>query len=48
MLTTRKAANAAALEHAIKAQGGDSMIVELDLVSHIHRQGVRHDSRDRR
>ena len=34
VLTTRKAANAAALEHAIKAQGGDSMIVELDLVSH--------------
>src|SRR4029453_14080806 len=33
VLTTRKAANAAALEHAIKAQGGDSMIVELDLVS---------------
>jgi NAD(P)-dependent dehydrogenase (short-subunit alcohol dehydrogenase family) len=34
VLTTRKAANAAALEHAITAQGGDSMIVELDLVSH--------------
>src|SRR5262249_62107196 len=33
VLTTRKAANAAALEQAIKAQGGDSMIVELDLVS---------------
>ena len=32
-LTTRKAANATALEHAITAQGGDSMIVELDLVS---------------
>src|SRR6266849_5654954 len=34
VLTTRKTANAAALEHAITAQGGDSMIVELDLVSH--------------
>ena len=34
VLTTRKAINAAALEQAIKAQGGDSMIVELDLVSH--------------
>ena len=33
VLTTRKAANAAPLEQAIKAQGGDSMIVELDLVS---------------
>ena len=33
VLTTRNAANAAALEQAIKAQGGDSMIVELDLVS---------------
>src|SRR5712692_8825827 len=33
VLTTRKAANAAALEKAITAQGGDSMIVELDLVS---------------
>ncbi len=33
MLTTRKAANASALEQAIREQGGDSMIVELDLVS---------------
>jgi len=33
VLTTRKAANATALKHAIIAQGGDSMIVELDLVS---------------
>src|SRR6266545_2982119 len=33
VLTTRQTANAAALEHAITAQGGDSMIVELDLVS---------------
>jgi NAD(P)-dependent dehydrogenase (short-subunit alcohol dehydrogenase family) len=34
VLTTRNAANAAALEKAIQEQGGDSMIVELDLVSH--------------
>jgi NAD(P)-dependent dehydrogenase (short-subunit alcohol dehydrogenase family) len=34
VLTTRKAANASALEQAIREQGGDSMIVELDLVSH--------------
>src|SRR4029453_18795904 len=33
VLTPRKAANAAALEQAITAQGGDSMIVELDLAS---------------
>jgi NAD(P)-dependent dehydrogenase (short-subunit alcohol dehydrogenase family) len=33
VLTTRTAANAAALEAAIQKQGGDSMIVELDLVS---------------
>jgi NAD(P)-dependent dehydrogenase (short-subunit alcohol dehydrogenase family) len=33
VLTTRKAANAAGLEQAIRAQGGTSMIVELDLVS---------------
>jgi NAD(P)-dependent dehydrogenase (short-subunit alcohol dehydrogenase family) len=32
-LTTRNAANAAALEKAIREQGGESMIVELDLVS---------------
>jgi NAD(P)-dependent dehydrogenase (short-subunit alcohol dehydrogenase family) len=34
VLTTRNAANASALEQAIRDQGGDSMIVELDLVSH--------------
>src|SRR5262249_30241065 len=33
VLTTRQAANAAALEQAIHAQGGACMIVELDLVS---------------
>ena len=33
VLTTRKAANATAPEQAIRAQGGTSMIVELDLVS---------------
>ena len=33
VLTTRNAANAAALEEAIRNQGGESMIVELDLVS---------------
>jgi NAD(P)-dependent dehydrogenase (short-subunit alcohol dehydrogenase family) len=33
VLTTRAARNAAALQEAIAAQGGDSMIVELDLVS---------------
>jgi NAD(P)-dependent dehydrogenase (short-subunit alcohol dehydrogenase family) len=33
VLTTRRAANAAALDDAIRAQGGASMIVELDLVS---------------
>ena len=33
VLTTRNAANAAALEKAIKEQGGECMIVELDLVS---------------
>ena len=33
MLTTRTAANAAGLEQAIKAQGGQAMIVEIDLVS---------------
>jgi NAD(P)-dependent dehydrogenase (short-subunit alcohol dehydrogenase family) len=32
-LTTRRAANAAALEKAIAEQGGQSLIVELDLVS---------------
>jgi NAD(P)-dependent dehydrogenase (short-subunit alcohol dehydrogenase family) len=34
VLTTRNAANASALAQAIKEQGGASMIVELDLVSH--------------
>ena len=33
VVTTRKAANAAALDKAIRDQGGTSMIVELDLVS---------------
>ena len=33
VLTTRTAANAAALQTAINEQGGDSMIVELDLIS---------------
>ena len=33
VLTTRKQANAAALEKAIREQGGECMIVELDLVS---------------
>ena len=34
VLTTRNAANAAALEAAIGEQGGETMFVELDLVSH--------------
>ncbi len=33
VMTTRKAANAAALERAIQDQGGECMTVELDLVS---------------
>ncbi len=33
VLTTRKAANAAALDEAIRAKGGTSVVVELDLVS---------------
>ena len=33
VLTTRNASNAAALEEAISEQGGESMIVELDLAS---------------
>ena len=33
VLTTRRASNAAALEEAIREQGGDDMIVELDLAS---------------
>ena len=35
VLTTRKAANAAALEQAIREQGGASTIVEMDLVSDV-------------
>jgi NAD(P)-dependent dehydrogenase (short-subunit alcohol dehydrogenase family) len=34
VLTTRRAANAAGLQKAIVEQGGESLIVELDLVSH--------------
>ena len=34
VLTTRNTANAAGLEQAIQEQGGEGMIVELDLVSH--------------
>lgn len=34
VLTTRTATNAAALDAAIMEQGGESMVVELDLVSH--------------
>jgi NAD(P)-dependent dehydrogenase (short-subunit alcohol dehydrogenase family) len=34
VLTTRMAANASALTQAIKAQGGETMTVELDLASH--------------
>ena len=34
VLTTRNAANASGLEQAIQEQGGEGMIVELDLVSH--------------
>jgi NAD(P)-dependent dehydrogenase (short-subunit alcohol dehydrogenase family) len=34
VLTTRNAANASALEAAIREQGGETMIAELDLVSH--------------
>ena len=34
VLTTRNAANASGLEQAIREQGGEGMIVELDLVSH--------------
>src|SRR5215470_6288739 len=33
VLTTRTASNAAGLDQAIRAQGGSSMIAELDLVS---------------
>ena len=34
VLTTRNAANASGLEQVIQEQGGEGMIVELDLVSH--------------
>ncbi len=34
VLTTRNATNASGLEQAIREQGGEGMIVELDLVSH--------------
>lgn len=34
VLTTRTAGNASALEAAIRDQGGETMVVELDLVSH--------------
>ena len=34
VLTTRNAANAAGLEQAIREQGGEGLIAELDLVSH--------------
>ena len=34
VLTTRNAANASGLEQAIREQGGEGVIVELDLVSH--------------
>ena len=34
VLTTRNAANASGLEQAIQEQGGEGLIVELDLVSH--------------
>ena len=34
VLTTRNAANASGLEQVIREQGGEGMIVELDLVSH--------------
>jgi NAD(P)-dependent dehydrogenase (short-subunit alcohol dehydrogenase family) len=33
VLTTRRAANATGLDHAIREQGGTSLVVELDLVS---------------
>ncbi len=34
VLTTRNTANASGLEQAIRAQGGEGTIIELDLVSH--------------
>ena len=44
VLTTRTAANAAALAAAIQTQGGECMTVELDLVSQkLDFGGVRHD-----
>ena len=47
VLTTRTAANASALAEAIEAQGGESMIVEIDLRAGLDRQGVRHHPRRR-
>ena len=44
VLTTRKEANASRLAAAIREQGGECMIVELDLVSPgLDSGGVRHD-----
>ena len=44
VLTTRTAANAAGLAAAIREQGGDCMVVELDLSSQdLGRGGVRND-----
>ena len=49
VLTTRTAANASGLADAIRVQGGDCMIVELDLTSQdSDRVGVRHDPPRRR
>ncbi|MFQ6027775.1 MAG: SDR family oxidoreductase [Dehalococcoidia bacterium] len=46
VMTTRSAANAASLEAAIREQGGDTMIVELDLVSHESIQEAFAQTRD--
>jgi NAD(P)-dependent dehydrogenase (short-subunit alcohol dehydrogenase family) len=50
VLTTRAEANASALAEAIRAQGGDCMIVELDLVSEASVTAafaaIRHDAGD--
>ncbi|MGE0698607.1 MAG: SDR family oxidoreductase [Hyphomicrobiaceae bacterium] len=50
VLTTRTAANATALADAIRAQGGDCGVVELDLVSHASIQSafarIRTDTAD--
>jgi nucleotidyltransferase/DNA polymerase involved in DNA repair len=43
VLTTRNKANAAALAEATREQGGECMIVELDLrLAGLDRDGVRH------